>query len=104
MDDLPFDNPPKEQWAGLDSSQRGLTPTGLQPFAAKSQPATKQTLTAPGKCSLQTVFPNFASAVLNKFLAWQQTDYVLCFVLCVEVFSFEEPSLKRNRNWPEQGY
>lgn len=49
-------------------------------------------------------FPNFASAVLNKFLAWQQTDYVLCFVLRLEAFSFEKPSLKRNRNWQEQGY
>jgi hypothetical protein len=77
---------------------------GLQPIAAKSQPAKKQTLTTLGKYSNQTVFPNFAGAVLNNFLAWQWTDYVLCFVLRAEVFSFETRSLKRNRNWSEQGY
>ncbi|MHA2043568.1 MAG: hypothetical protein ACW99G_02175 [Candidatus Thorarchaeota archaeon] len=44
----------KKQWAGLDSNQRKLTLTGLQPVPSKSQPAEKQTFTTPRKCSVQT--------------------------------------------------
>ena len=33
---------------------------------------------------------NSASSVLNKFLSWQQTNYVLCLILCTEELSFNE--------------
>jgi hypothetical protein len=46
--------PQKEKWAGLDSNQRRLTPTGLQPVATKSQATEKQQLTTQGKSSVQT--------------------------------------------------
>jgi len=38
----------------LDSNQRRLTPTGLQPVPSKSQATEKQQLTTPSKGSVQT--------------------------------------------------
>ena len=42
---------PPGKWAGLDSNQRRLTPTGLQPVFQDSQPSVNNTLIErPGTC------------------------------------------------------
>jgi len=73
---LPVDNPPKNNWAGLDLNQRRLTPTGLQPvpfshsgtdpsvtITSASQAEPKSTLPPP---HLQENSPRFASLAASR--------------------------------------